>query len=222
MLKEDQKVTLPWLSTDSNRVWRTHRDFRYYTELFNYGTHGERLRGKKILDLGAGNSNFAQEANKIPETKVIQLDASYTEYPPSDTRDKICAAIQELPFRDGTFDEVIASHSVMYIPEMDIEQSLKEMLRVTKDEGLIKIFPSMYNGHCSPNIDTVELHPNARLTRPDSDPDFFTLEIKKEDSDEDVRDMIGILIAQVTLSPQRCLLSWKSILQEYYNYKNTL
>lgn len=216
---ESERVSVPCMGQDSTLAWRTNRDFRYYTELFNHGTHGEPLRGKRILDLGAGNSDFAQEANKIPGTKVVQLDASYSKYPPTDTRDKICAAIQQLPFRDGFFDEVIASHSVMYIPEMDIEQSLKEMLRIIRVGGSIKIFPVIYlpinnNGRYS-NNNVVELHPNAKLTRPDSDPDYFMLEIKKENSDADRHDLIEIILGKVMLTP------WCSLTFANLSYNNT-
>lgn len=147
--------------------------------------------------MGAGNSNFAQEANLIPETQVIQLDGSYSEYPPTDRTDKICGAFQALPFADGIFDETVASYSTLYVPKDDIKQCLKEMLRVTKKGGTVKIFPVAYDGYVLPSSYAIALHPNAKVTSYDSDLCFFTLEIKKEDSDEDLQDMIDILLDRV-------------------------
>lgn len=165
----------PVVLPDRTYSHRTPRTFDTYCQEFNYGPNGEGLEGKTILDVGTGDSDFAHESRKKNLARVISLDADYGKNPPPDITDAIAAFVQKshLPFQDDSFDEVISSYLFQWLPEEDIPKALSEMLRVTNDNGMIKIYPARTN---NPNINLpshialVQYVKNGALT----------LEIKKD------------------------------------------
>ena len=54
--------------------------------------------------------------------------------------DYVCDASRHLPFPDGTFDIVYASHVLEHIPWFDSERVLREWARVTKGGGRLEIW----------------------------------------------------------------------------------
>lgn len=150
---------------------RTDRGFRIYCEMFDYNRHN--LKGKKILDVGAGDSEFAQKAGKFG-ADVVRLDPRYSGgyNTPRDTQDVVMAIAQSLPFGENVFDETIASHSLCWV-FTDREEALFEMIRVTKPEGKIKIHPA------EPLKVLRKLPPNMSIIKAIAKGDDPTLVIKK-------------------------------------------
>jgi ubiquinone/menaquinone biosynthesis C-methylase UbiE len=98
-----------------------------------------------ILDMGAGDSHFAQEIQDSQEhnARVIRLDADYANNPPADSRDTVAASATQLPFNDNTFDKVVSSWMMLHIPRAVGQEALKETLRVTKPGGQILMTPAL-------------------------------------------------------------------------------
>ncbi len=94
-----------------------------------------------VLDVGAGDSEFAEKMRKR-KIRVVRLDPDYLSYPPRDKKDTVVGIVQELPFRDDTFDEVLASWSMYYV-KTGTKVALAELLRVTKPGGRVQISPGV-------------------------------------------------------------------------------
>lgn len=116
----------------------TGRSFFHYRDVFRYSDSD--FKNKKILDVGAGNSDFARWAEKFG-AKVLNLDGKYSSgFFGINEADKVTGAAQYLPFKDKAFDETITSCGILWI-KTGMEQALKEMIRVTKPGGKIRISP---------------------------------------------------------------------------------
>lgn len=139
------------ITTEAAKAFRTGRDFEDYANQFGYKDREHELKGKKILDIGSGKSSFAFEAEAYGAT-VISLDPSYKYTSPFSRNNAVAALAQELPFRDGSFDEVIASWSLFWV-NTGIENALQEMLRVTRAEGQMKVFPALAKDISHPAIE---------------------------------------------------------------------
>lgn len=152
---------------------RTPRTFDDYCQQFNYDPNGEGLKGRMVLDVGTGDSDFAHESRERNLARVISLDADYGKNPPPDTKNIVACFSQKLPFKDGRFDEVISSYLFQWLAEDDISKTLSEMVRVTKDNGMVKIYPARA---ANPNIN---LPTHIALVQHVQNGDL-TLEIKKD------------------------------------------
>lgn len=163
-------------------VPRTNREKEYYYRVFNLDDEG--LKDKNVLDVGAGDSNFAQEVAHLTNV-IVQLDAQYERRGPAEQEEAVTGMIQALPFKDASFDLIVASYSVMWIPDHELEISLTEMLRVVRTGGTIKIHPTY-------NLITANLPPQANFDAANQ-----TLKITKEPGisenvwREDIRTIIG-------------------------------
>lgn len=126
-----------------------------YRDILGYRGREHELAGKTILDVGAGDSGFAEAARRYG-ARVVQLDPKYDPQPTHLTVDKrqlyqytppqftegaIAAVAQQLPFKDNTFDEISALYSVYWM-NVGVKTALSEMLRVTKDYGTLTIWPA--------------------------------------------------------------------------------
>jgi predicted SAM-dependent methyltransferase len=68
-----------------------------------------------------------------PEWSTVGLDTN-------DYTDHICIwGVQTLPFEDGTFDEVYASHVIEHVPWWRVVDALKDAFRVLKSGGGIEL-----------------------------------------------------------------------------------
>lgn len=122
---------------------RTDRTVNAYCKYF--GFQPEELRGMNILDIGAGDSNFADTVNSTG-ANVVRLDAKYSEKPPCGNADAVTGIVQALPFKSGSFDLALASFSLYWVAT-DVDKALLEMIRIVRDNGLIKIFPTLIEGN---------------------------------------------------------------------------
>lgn len=137
----EQYTSLPYntIIQEAKAIPRTdHRHFEVYKDLF--GFNDNELKNKSILDIGAGDSGFAKEAAKVAK-RIVRLDPKYSDTPPEYRNDAITGMVQNLPFQDNTFDETVASISLYWI-KTGLNEALLEMIRVTKPEGKVRIFPA--------------------------------------------------------------------------------
>lgn len=127
------------ITDEIKSVLRTdHRNFKVYNNLFGFSDN--ELKGKSILDIGAGDCGFAKEAAKVAR-RVIRLDPKYSDTPPEYRNGAITGIVQDLPFQNNIFDETVASISLYWI-KTGLDDALLEMIRVTKPEGKVRIFPA--------------------------------------------------------------------------------
>jgi ubiquinone/menaquinone biosynthesis C-methylase UbiE len=113
------------------------RDLNYYRKVFGYTE--KTLMGKTLLDAGSGYCVFAKEASEFG-AKVISLDGRPSNFKNRHVDNGVVGIMQKLPFKDESFDEVVASHSVCYV-NTGLQEALSEMIRVTKPNGKIRIHP---------------------------------------------------------------------------------
>jgi len=120
-------------------------------------------RWQNILDLGSGTEQeFAKGIKTInPKARVVSLDPrqglaeeiDLESYFPEEKdarlrgrrnpeENTVAGLAQELPFKDGSFDAVLALHSVpQYLKEPEINLALGEIVRVLKAGGEARIHP---------------------------------------------------------------------------------
>lgn len=137
------------------RAPRRGRSYGVYRDILGYRGREHQLAGKIILDVGGGDSGFAEGARRYG-AHVVQLDPKYDprpkyltaderqlyQYTPPQFREGAIAAVaQQLPFKDNSFDEVSALYSVYWM-NVGVKTALSEMLRVTKDYGTLTIWPA--------------------------------------------------------------------------------
>jgi ubiquinone/menaquinone biosynthesis C-methylase UbiE len=102
------------------------------------------LSGLKVLDVGCGDGSYAMEALQRGgrvfglDRSLPMLEAARRRVTSSSAGIEWCqAAAQSLPFRDASFDLVLAVTALCWIPEPALV--LKEMNRVLRPGGVVVI-----------------------------------------------------------------------------------
>lgn len=97
---------------------------------------------KKILDLGCGNGRNGNFLS-IKKFSVVGVDNSKLAIQKAKHRrgkvKYLLADMKKLPFREDFFDAVISTQTIFHGLLRDIRKTIKEINRVTKDNGLIFI-----------------------------------------------------------------------------------
>jgi ubiquinone/menaquinone biosynthesis C-methylase UbiE len=129
------------------------------------GFEREELRGKTILDLGAGpEGRLGQDIHMDWESKldlkIISLspDFAHKKYefvespiPGSEKQQSLenptAGLAEQLPFTDKSFDETLALYSVSQYAEENFKMWIPEICRTLKDNGIARIGPFIKNKH---------------------------------------------------------------------------
>lgn len=145
-----EKTPLPNLNDLTDEFLR-HEDYREETdeEVFQFYMNDLDLSpedfNKKILDVGSGSAQFAKWAEEHNLSKDI-----YSIDPKGNFSEKKRSAVadaRQIPFPDNTFDLVISNGSMPHIlldgePDVvraDVQKVFNELLRVSKDNGEIRL-----------------------------------------------------------------------------------
>ena len=129
----------------TNSILRTNATPVYaFLSLINASAKGETLRGKKILDCGAGgmlppltlfhqhgfdswgidiSDEQIQKAREFCDKQGIQLQLRKGD-------------VRQIPFEDETFDYVFEHYSMCHLSKQDTSIAIHEMYRVLKKAGL--------------------------------------------------------------------------------------
>lgn len=110
-------------------------------------------RPKKILEVGCGfgrNIKFLIEneikAEKIEGSDISQKMIKFAKKYVNDKRVKFrVAEVSELPYKDKEFELVLVHGVFMHVKPKNIENAIKEVLRVSS--GYVLIFEQNYNGN---------------------------------------------------------------------------
>jgi ubiquinone/menaquinone biosynthesis C-methylase UbiE len=91
----------------------------------------------RVLDLGCGDGKTPQKLGLPPAWRIIGVDLQYSSLAKAHFdfpgRNFICAAAEQLPFPDGSFDQVICN---VALPYMNIARTLRQVRRVLLPGGL--------------------------------------------------------------------------------------
>ncbi|NNF08464.1 MAG: class I SAM-dependent methyltransferase [Candidatus Eisenbacteria bacterium] len=135
------------------RIDTTHKDF--YNELSNRELHPYIVRGieyrnrviaervgktpSDVLEVGPGEGWLTQllAENKHRVTAVDLAIAWLSKVPEHNLAGRAAASITSLPFKDDSFDVVIAAEVIEHVPE--IEKALANLARVLRPKGTLVI-----------------------------------------------------------------------------------
>ena len=139
------------------------RSFKEYCKLLGYEAEtGNDFIDKRILDVGIGNSTFARYVNAnfetaevigMDERQIKQMASGFGEvHEPKELEfpqaQLVKGDVRSLPFADESFDEVISSNLKQYVLSKEaLVKITKEMIRVCRKGGKIRITPSLLTGH---------------------------------------------------------------------------
>lgn len=110
-----------------------------------FGIEDKDIIGKHILDAGSATGQFALDVGK--NARVVSMDPSYVERGRTRklrarTKPTLAGVVQRLPFEDKKFDVVFARRVFPdKIKGIDRYESIKEMLRIVKKNGMVGIGP---------------------------------------------------------------------------------
>ena len=62
--------------------------------------------------------------------------------------DHVIQGLDELPFKDNTFDVVYAAHTLEHIPRNEVEKVLREWVRITKPDGIVRLAVPDFENMC--------------------------------------------------------------------------
>lgn len=105
---------------------------------------GRISRGKKVLDLGCGTGNIAWQIKKKIDADLIGVDVSLAmlKVAKNKSLEVLCANIdnRRLPFRDGSFDNIIGAYVIHQIKNLNF--LLSECYRVLRNGALVLLTSS--------------------------------------------------------------------------------
>lgn len=135
------------------------------------------IEGKCVLDLGAGYSDIAQDAEIAGvSTEVVHFDIPNAYVGVDDlTGREVAGNIMFLPFLDNTFDVLIATYSFPTYSRSvaGIDGLLDEGLRVLRPGGVLSMAPLIvWQGNNLETREVVNAHFLQRLVDLNDDPNY--------------------------------------------------
>lgn len=159
--------------------------------------------GGRVLDLGAGDSTYAQTLNSEGSLKVIRLDENYARDRPGHATGAVAGIAQELPFADKSFKYVVASSMTEYLPPSQAKLVLREALRVTEDDGSVMICPIVRPRKLARKLKRIPPFVHIEGVKGlRGAPPVYTLKIEKraDTSDEDLGKALDLVAPAITYS----------------------
>ncbi len=95
------------------------------------------VKGKNVLEVGCGRGFLADKLsaeNKVTACDIMVSDALKKKYPKVTFKS---ANIENLPFKDNSYDVVVSTHTLEHVKHVDI--SVKELRRVAKEQLIIVV-----------------------------------------------------------------------------------
>jgi len=97
-----------------------------------------------ILDIGAGDSPFAEQVKNSPDHQatVIRLDPGYGHDSPTNTEHSVAAFGEALPFKNGSFERITSSFMFQHLEPDRAGLVSEEIMRVLAPGGEAMIYAS--------------------------------------------------------------------------------
>ncbi len=112
----------------------------------------ENLKNKRVIDIGSGSGDFKKALKKVGNGfEIINFDDFFYNEDP----DAVRGGAHRIDFPDGSFDLVIAYGSVPLSTSLRgqhdlIPPAIREMIRIVKPGGAVKIFPAAIDNPAFP------------------------------------------------------------------------
>lgn len=107
-------------------------------------------RSCRVLDVGCGYGRVAIELQRaFPETEMIGLDTAYPfvfQFKKTTGYQSVRSKAQSLPFRSKVFDCIVIVTVLMYLTRSDVTETLQEIFRVLKPNGVCVIIENNKSG----------------------------------------------------------------------------
>ncbi len=148
-MTEQTFYTDHWRHIEDERVARYEQMFQWRDGQHVLLAPAELEMGHKVLDVGAGPGFLASQLSEIvgPQGTVDGVDINERFMSDANARAADRPNLNfhhlqdhRLPFDDGVFDRVILKNVLEYVPDLDA--TLAELYRVTKQGGLIHVIDS--------------------------------------------------------------------------------
>ena len=98
--------------------------------------HLSRIRDARVMDAGAGAGPYVPVvAARAAELVAVDLATIRLSQIDATEAHQVCGDVQALPFRNGSFDVVMAMHMLYHVP--DIAAAAREFRRVLRDGGVL-------------------------------------------------------------------------------------
>ena len=98
--------------------------------------------GLMVLDLGAGDAQFADQINNVSDSKskVVRCDIGYKDAEPHSSELAVAGSALKLPFADQSFDVVLSSLLLQHLHPAQQAVAGNEIGRVLKSNGLALLY----------------------------------------------------------------------------------
>lgn len=133
---QDPSVTL---TKPERKAWeKFYRDQKYpwkgENELEDFIKYIK--KGSLVLDVGSGTGKSSKRYSEL--FNIVLLDFSMNSLRNAyNSYEKVLGDVRNLPFKNCSFDGIIAVHILEHIPIKYIQKSVEEMYRILKKDGYI-------------------------------------------------------------------------------------
>ena len=135
---------------EDKNYWQKHNDY----DLSEEHPHRETLLGildgldfKSVLEIGCNfGPNLSLIKKEYPDVRLAGIDINRSSIIKAKEKlpdaQLVVGDINDLPFKDKSFDVILSDAVLMYIPPLEIEKVKSEMLRVAKKALILVEFHS--------------------------------------------------------------------------------
>lgn len=125
----------------SKPIFGTTRWGDYAVLMHVDGRSQEFWQGKSILDVGSGEKMESPD-RAFPGAKVFAIDPEFGkggEVQSNSAHECRPGIVQNIPYPDESFDLVLCSRVLTHIFPIDLEKSIRELVRVAKPDGEVRL-----------------------------------------------------------------------------------
>ena len=125
------------IQVERKHYYKDYDDLIRFISYFYQIDLTKKLRPKKVLEIGVGNKTVSNYL------KQHGFDVTTCDFDKK-LRPDYVADIRDLPFKDNSYDVVLACEILEHLPWKDVDRALKELHRVTKKNVVTSIpYPSL-------------------------------------------------------------------------------
>ena len=161
-LTPQEELTIQAYSENAVEWVKEHSDTNYWKE--ELATFKGLLPSGKILEIGCGGGRDAKVLISMGYDYIgTDISSEFVKVAKRLVKNGkfLCKSVYDLGFKDSKFDGFWASAVFLHIPKRRIDEALQDVVRVTRDNGLV--FISVKQGKGEPIIEEVYIGSNRNL-----------------------------------------------------------